>query len=72
MPIAETELSSNRISMTEAEAIEVLSDIAANAGTYFAIFISLNFGYLTVAYMVGSSFVTEIDRIISDSVEKRE
>ena len=40
--------------MTEAEAIEALSDIAANAATYFSVFISLTFAYLTVAYLVGS------------------
>ena len=40
--------------MSEQEAIEALSDIAANAATYFSVFISLTFAYLTVAYLVGA------------------
>ena len=41
--------------MSEQEAIEALSDVAANAATYFSVFISLTFAYLTVAYLVGAS-----------------
>jgi hypothetical protein len=40
--------------MTEFEAIEALSSIAANAATYFTVFFSLTFAYLTVAYIVGA------------------
>ena len=39
--------------MTEYEAIEALSSVAANTATYFTVFFSLTFGYLTVAYFVG-------------------
>ena len=41
--------------MTEAEAIEALADVAANCATYFSVFMSLTFAYLTVAYLVGAS-----------------
>ena len=39
--------------MSEAEAIEALSDMAINVSTFFSIFVSLTFAYLTVAYLVG-------------------
>ena len=39
--------------MSEAEAIEAMSDIAINVSTFFSIFVSLTFAYLTVAYLVG-------------------
>ena len=41
------------IEMTEAEAIEALSNIAINVTAFFSIFISITFAYLTVAYLVG-------------------
>ena len=41
--------------MSESEAIEALSDISANCATYFSVYISLTFAYLTVAYLVGSA-----------------
>ena len=41
--------------MTEAEALEVLSDFATNVATYFTMFVSFTFAYLTVAYLVGKS-----------------
>ena len=46
--------------MSEAEAIEALSDVAANAGTFFTIFLSVTFAYLTVAYVVGAALSTDI------------
>ncbi|MGR8949759.1 MAG: hypothetical protein ACU84Q_17085 [Gammaproteobacteria bacterium] len=41
--------------MAESEAIEALADIAAVAATYFSVFMSLTFAYLTVAYLVGAT-----------------
>ena len=41
--------------MSEAEALEVMSDFAANVATYFTMFVSFTFAYLTVAYLVGRS-----------------
>ena len=41
--------------MSEAEALEVLSDFANNTATYFTMFVSFTFAYLTVAYFVGRS-----------------
>ena len=40
--------------MTEFETIEALSNLAANAATFFTVFLSMTFGYLTVAYLVGA------------------
>jgi hypothetical protein len=39
--------------MTEFEAIDALSSIADTFATFFTVFLSLTFGYLTVAYIVG-------------------
>ncbi|MGR8946685.1 MAG: hypothetical protein ACU84Q_01470 [Gammaproteobacteria bacterium] len=41
--------------MTEAEALEVLSDIGDNVATYFAMYISITFAYLSVAYFIGAA-----------------
>ena len=41
--------------MTEAEALQTMSNFADNAGTYFTMFVSFTFAYLTVAYFVGKS-----------------
>lgn len=41
--------------MTGFKALQVLSNFADNAATYFAMFITFTFGYLTVAYFVGKS-----------------
>jgi len=41
--------------MSESDAIEALADVAANIATYFSVFMSLTFAYLTVAYLVGAS-----------------
>ena len=41
--------------MTEAETLEVLADFANNTATYFTMFVSFTFAYLTVAYFVGKS-----------------
>ena len=41
--------------MSEAEALEVMSDFADNVATYFTMFVSFTFAYLTVAYLVGKS-----------------
>ena len=41
--------------MAEAEALEVLSNISINAATYWTMFVSFTFAYLTVAYFVGKS-----------------
>jgi len=41
--------------MTEAEAIETLSILGANGATYFTLFTTFTFAYLTVAYFVGAS-----------------
>jgi hypothetical protein len=41
--------------MSEAEALEVLSDFASNTATYFTMFISFTFAYLTVAYFIGQA-----------------
>ena len=41
--------------MTEAEALEVLSEFANNTATYFTMFVSFTFAYLTVTYLVGKS-----------------
>jgi len=40
--------------MTEFETIEALSNLAANAATFFTVFLSMTFGYLTAAYLVGA------------------
>jgi len=40
-------------SMTESEALEVLSNFGDNAATYLAMFITITFAYLMVAYFVG-------------------
>ena len=40
--------------MSEAETIEALSNITASATSFFSIFISITFAYLTVAYLVGA------------------
>ncbi|MEM7543185.1 MAG: hypothetical protein AAF384_16600 [Pseudomonadota bacterium] len=53
--------------MSEAEAIEALANISSVAGTYFSIFISLNFAYLTVAYLVGRA-LTRFQMIIITSI----
>jgi len=41
--------------MTEAEAIESLTNIGEIAATYAGLWVSITFGYLTVAYFLGAS-----------------
>jgi hypothetical protein len=41
--------------MTEAEAIESLAIMASNTATYFTVFLSFTFGYLSVAYFLGAA-----------------
>ena len=41
--------------MTESETLQVLSYFAENTATYFTMFVSFTFAYLTVAYFVGRS-----------------
>jgi hypothetical protein len=51
--------------MTEFEAIEALSGIAATAVTFLTVFISLTFGYLMVAYFVGAELTRFQSLVIS-------
>ena len=44
--------------MTEFETIEALSNLAANAATFFTVFLSMTFGYLTAAYLVGADLTS--------------
>ena len=41
--------------MTQSETLAVLSDFGENTATYLAMYISVTFAYLTVAYFVGAS-----------------
>ena len=41
--------------MSEAEAIEALTNIGETAGAFYSMWISVTFAYLTVAYLVGQS-----------------
>ena len=41
--------------MTESDAIEALVMMASNTVTFFSIFLSLTFGYLSVAYFLGAA-----------------
>ncbi|MEQ8694649.1 MAG: hypothetical protein RIC85_04930 [Gammaproteobacteria bacterium] len=51
--------------MTDQEAIEALSDLAIAGATYFSMFISITFAYLTVAYLVGSKLTRFQAAVIS-------
>ena len=52
-------------SKTDIEAIEALTEIAITMATYFSMFMSITFAYLTVAYLVGSKLTRFQVAIIS-------